>query len=171
MNILKSIKNRRSIRKWKEKDIPAEMLEKLKQAIIWAPSAGNLQARKFYFVFNEGIKARIAELAGQPFVKEAPMIAVVCADQEKSSWKYGQKGKNLYSLTDACMSAQNFMLEGHEMGLGSAPVGAFDEAEMKNLLNMPSGLFPFLIIPIGFPDEKPDAPTRVSYEIAVEEIH
>ncbi len=42
MNVLESVIKRRSIRKFEEKEIPDEMVDKLIQALIWAPSAGNL---------------------------------------------------------------------------------------------------------------------------------
>jgi len=164
------IKKRRSIRKWEEKEIPKEMIEKLIEAIIWAPSAGNLQARKFYFVYNEEIKDQLASSAKQPFVSKAPLVVVAAADKEKSEWKYGERGRDLYSIVDACLSIQNLMLQAHDLGLGSVPVGAFDEDEVSKLLNMPKNLYPFLFIPIGFPKESQEAPVRVSYDGAVEEI-
>jgi len=169
MELFEAIKKRRSIRKWEEKEIPQQMIEKLIESIIWAPSAGNLQARKFYFVYNEEIRNQIAELANQPFVRKAPLITVACADKEKSAWKYGDKGQDLFCIVDACLSVQNLMLQAADLGLGSVPVGVIDEAGMKNLLDIPDGLRPFLIIPIGFPAEYPEAPVRVSYNEAVEE--
>ena len=50
MEILKAIKERRTIRNFQKKDIPAEIVDKLVESLVWAPSAGNLQARKFYFI-------------------------------------------------------------------------------------------------------------------------
>jgi len=56
MELLDIIKNRRSIREFKKGEIPEDIIEKLIDAIIWAPSAGNLQSRFFYFVFNNEFK-------------------------------------------------------------------------------------------------------------------
>ncbi len=73
MDILKAVKERRSIRDFQKKKIPDELLDKLMEALIWAPSAGNLQARKFYFVKDEQIKKTIAAAAlNQNFIAEAP---------------------------------------------------------------------------------------------------
>ncbi|PIS39328.1 MAG: hypothetical protein COT33_02595 [Candidatus Nealsonbacteria bacterium CG08_land_8_20_14_0_20_38_20] len=47
MELLEIIKTRRSIRKFQSREIEKEKLAKLVEALIWAPSAGNLQARKF----------------------------------------------------------------------------------------------------------------------------
>ena len=60
MEILELIKNRRSIRSFKSDPISEEVIDKLIEAIIWAPSAGNRQMRKFFFVFNNDLKKKIA---------------------------------------------------------------------------------------------------------------
>ena len=81
MDILKAVKERRSIRDFQKKKIPDELLDKLMEALIWAPSAGNLQARKFYFIKNEQIKKRIAAAAlNQNFIAEAPLVIIGCSD-------------------------------------------------------------------------------------------
>jgi nitroreductase len=56
MDILKAVKERRSIRDFQKKEIPEEIVDKLIDALIWAPSAGNLRARKVYFIKDEIIK-------------------------------------------------------------------------------------------------------------------
>jgi len=60
MGILMAVKERRSIRDFQNREIPEEIVDKLIDALIWAPSAGNLQARKFYFIKDERIKKKIA---------------------------------------------------------------------------------------------------------------
>ena len=60
MSLLETIKDRRSIRAYKSDPIPEEVIDKLIEALIWAPSAGNLQARKFYFIFNQEIKEKVS---------------------------------------------------------------------------------------------------------------
>ena len=56
MNILDIIKNRRSVTEFKAQEIPESAIDALIEALRWAPSAGNLQSRKFYFVFNEELR-------------------------------------------------------------------------------------------------------------------
>ena len=63
MDILKAVKERRSIRDFQKKKIPDELLDKLMEALIWAPSAGNLQSRKFYFIKNERTRKMLAQAA------------------------------------------------------------------------------------------------------------
>lgn len=170
MPILEIIKKRRSIRAFEKKEIPKEILEKLIEAIIWAPSAGNLQSRKFYFVFNQEIKEKLAIAAlGQSFIAKAPLVIVGCTNDE-ISWRYGERGKKLYSICDVSASIQNMMLLAREEGLGTCWVGAFDEREVAKILNLPKNLHPIAIVPVGYPAEKPSAPPRVSKKEAIEKI-
>lgn len=168
--ILKAVKQRRSIRNFQKKDIPDELLDKLAEALIWAPSAGNLQARKFYFIKNDSIKKKIAQAAlNQNFIAEAPLVIIGCTDS-RISFKYGERGVNLYSIQDVALSIMGMMLVAYENGLGSVWVGAFDEGSVHRLLKMPSHLRPVAIVPVGYPAHIPSPPPRVSKREAIEVI-
>ena len=170
MDILKAVKERRSIRDFQKKKIPDELLDKLMEALIWAPSAGNLQARKFYFIKNEQIKKRIAAAAlNQNFIAEAPLVIIGCSDS-RISLKYGERGVYLYSIQDVALSIMGMMLVAHEHGLGSTWVGAFREDEVSRILKMPNNLRPIAIVPVGYPSKVPYPPPRVSKKEAVEVI-
>jgi len=169
-NILETIKNRRSIREFQAKEIPEEIIDKLIEALIWAPSARNLQSRKFYFVFNREIKEKLVKAAlGQDFIAQAPLVVVGCTD-EKITYRYGERGKNLYSICDVSVSIENMMLLAQEFGLGTVWVGTFDEKSVSKILNLPENLRPIVIVPVGYPAEKPEAPPRVSKKEAIEFI-
>lgn len=170
MDILEIIKNRRSVRAFQKKEIPDKVVEKLIEALIWAPSAGNLQSRKFYFIFDENLKKDLAK-AGQwqSFLVQAPLVIVGCADC-KIGEKYGERGENLFSICDVSASFQNMMLQAYSEGLGTCWVGAFDEKEVAKILNLPENLKPVAISPVGWPAEKPKAPNRVSKSEAIKII-
>ncbi len=168
MDILKAIKDRRSIRDFQKKKIPGELLDKLAEALIWAPSAGNLQARKFYFIKNEQIKKRIAAAAlNQNFISEAPLVVVGCTDN-RISYKYGERGVDLYSIQDVALSIMGMMLVAYENGLGSTWVGAFREEEISKILDIPRHLRPVAVVPVGYPSKIPHPPPRVSKKEGVE---
>jgi nitroreductase len=170
MDILKAVKERRSIRDFQEKDIPNAVLDRLAEALIWAPSAGNLQARKFYFVRHPDTKKRIAAAAlNQRFIAEAPLVIVGCTDNRIAT-KYGERGVSLYCVQDVALSIMGMMLVAHENRLGSCWVGAFNEAEIAALLKMPMYLRPVAVIPVGYPSKIPPPPLRVSKKKAVEVI-
>ncbi len=171
-NIIKIIKERRSVRQYKDKAIPAEVIEELKQALIWAPSAGNSQARKFYFVFNQEIKNKLAEnsaVNNKRFMLQAPLIIVACTDETKIA-RFGERGKNVYLITDVSSSLQNASLVAHEHGLGSCWVGSFQEGAVRKVLNLPANLCPILILTVGYPAETPEAKARVGVDEAITDI-
>jgi len=170
MDILKAIKERRSIRDFKKKDIPEEIMNKLIDALRWAPSAGNLQARKFYFVKDATIKRKIAAAAlNQHFIAEAPLVIIGCTDS-RISIKYRERGVFLYTIQDVACSIMGMMLLAHELGLGSTWVGAFYENQVSQILNLPKHLRPVAIVPVGYPSKISEPPPRVSKDEAVEFI-
>ena len=168
MDILKAIKERRSIRNFQKKDIPKEIVDKLIDALIWAPSAGNLQARKFFFVKDAKLKEDIAAAAlNQDFIAESPLVIVGCTDSRISS-RYGERGVYLYSIQDVAASIMGMMLVAHENGLGTVWVSAFREEEVFDLLKLPGNLRPVSIVPVGYPVKILSPPPRVSPKEAVE---
>jgi nitroreductase len=162
MGILDIIKNRRSVREFNEQEIPESAIDALIESIRWAPSAGNLQSRKFYFVFNKDIKKMIVKAAlNQHFIAEAPLAIIACTDNGIAS-RYGERGVTLYCIQDVAASVMGMMLTAHELGLGSVWVGAFNEPDVAEILDLPDNLRPIAIIPIGYPAKIPKAPSRVS---------
>jgi nitroreductase len=161
MDVLEAIKGRRSIRAFRSNDVSQEMVEKLIDAARWAPSAGNIQPWEFIIVRNPEIKRRLAEAAlGQSFIEDAPVIIVVCADEEQSARGYGPRGRTLYCIQDTAAAIQNIHLAAYSMGLGTCWVGAFREEEARKVLNIPEGVRPVAIIPVGYPAESPSPRSR-----------
>lgn len=168
MDILKAVKERRSIRDFHKKEIPRDTVDKLVDALIWAPSAGNLQARKFYFIKDEELKKKIAVAAlKQHFLAEAPLVIIGCTDS-RISYRYGERGVYLYSIQDVACSLMGMMLVAHDNGLGSVWVGAFDESVVSEILKLPKHLRPVAIVAVGYPSKIPGPPQRISKEEAVE---
>lgn len=167
MECMEAIKERRSIRKFKEDAIGEELITELLMAAQMAPSAGNLQARDFIVVTNSALKQKLKEAAlNQSFIEEAPVVIVVVANIERSSRVYKVRGE-LYALQDATAAVMNLMLAAHSKGLGTCWVGAFEEYSVYNLLGLPNGTKPIAIIPIGYPDEKSRTSTRMSLDKVV----
>lgn len=164
--IIEIIKGRRSIRSFKvDEKIPREDLLKILEAATYAPSAGNRQPWEFIIVEKEDIKKKISEAAyGQMWMMEAPIIIVVCANEDRSASRYGERGRRLYCIQDTAAAIQNMLLVAYAMGYGTCWVGAFNEEEVRRILGIPSGVRPIAIIPIGKPDEKPFMPPRIPLE-------
>jgi len=172
MDVFEAIKRRRSIRAFKNVDVPEETVEKLIDAARWAPSAGNIQPWEFIIVRNEETKRRLAEAAlNQTFIEEAPVVIVACADCQCSSMGYGSRGATLYCIQDTAAAIQNIHLAATDMGLGTCWIGAFREELVKKLLKIPDGVKPVAIIPVGYPAEQPNPrPRRPLNEIIHHEM-
>jgi nitroreductase len=164
MNLLDIIKNRRSVREFKDLEVPERAIDVLIEALRWAPSAGNLQSRKFYFVFNEAVRSKLAQAGLRhdfvSFIARAPLVVVACADQRINS-RYGERGTDLYCIQDAAASVQNLLLAAHDLGLGTCWVGAFKEDQVKDILDMPDYLRPVVLVPVGYAAKTPKAPDRL----------
>jgi nitroreductase len=161
MDVLEAIKGRRSISAFKNKNVPQEIVEKLIGAARWAPSAGNIQPWEFIIVRKPEIKRRLAQAAlGAMLIEEAPIVIVVCANENRSFEGYGMRGKTLYCIQDTAAAIQNIHLVAYFLGLGTCWIGAFREEEAKEILKIPQGIRPVAIIPVGYPAEAPSPPSR-----------
>jgi len=156
MDVVEAIRGRRSIRTFKSKEVTQETVEKIIDAVRWAPSAGNIQPWEFIIIREPEIKRRLVEAAlDQTFIEEAPVVIVVCANENRSSQGYGIRGKTLYCIQDTAAAIQNLLLTAYSFGLGACWIGAFEEEEARETLKIPSGIRPIAIIPVGYPAETP----------------
>lgn len=170
MSLIDIIKKRRSIREFHKKEISRENIDKLIDSLIWAPSAGNLQSRRFFFIFNTDLKKQLANAAlGQHFIADAPLVCIACVDNRIEKY-YGKRGVELYAIQDVAASVENMLLMACEMELGSVWVGAFHEDEVSEAMKLPKNLRPVAMVAIGYPAENPSPPPRVSSEDAVKFI-
>ena len=163
MDVFEAIKGRRSIRAYMPDPIPNKDLKKILEAAIMAPSAGNLQPWEFVVVRDEKRKKLLARAAlGQMFIAEAPVVIVVGANVNRTSWRYGERGEKLYCIQDTAAAIMNLMLAAYALGYGTCWVGAFHDDEVARIVNFPENVRPVAIIPLGRPAEKPTAPSRMS---------
>ena len=168
-DIIDAIEERRSIREFEKRDIPNATIGRLLESAHLAPSAGNLEPWKFIVVRQEELKEKLSEAAyGQKSLRSAPVCIVVCAEPSRSAAKYGERGANLYCLQDTAAAAENLLLTATGYGLGSCWVGAFNEEEVQQNLNLDPGLRPVAMIPIGYPAAQVDEiPRRSVGEVTV----
>lgn len=161
MELSEAIKSRRSIREYSKRDLPQDTVDKLLEAARWAPSAGNGQPWAFVVVRTLVNKRNLSLAAyGQRDVEEAPVVIVVCADEKRAEESYGVRGRTLFCLQDTAAAVQNILLTACSLGLGSCWIGAFKEEEVRKIINAPKGICPVALIPVGYPDETPNARER-----------
>ncbi|MEE9592158.1 MAG: nitroreductase family protein [Thermoplasmata archaeon] len=161
MELSSAIGGRRSIREYRDQDVPEELVDRLLMAAIQAPSAGNRQSWEFVVVRDVERKEDLARAASdQEFLAKAPVILAVCADRARSAERYGARGADLYCIQDCAAATQNLLLTAFSMGLGTCWVGAFDEGAVSKLLQLPEDVRPLALVPVGYPAEDPEAPPR-----------
>lgn len=169
MNLTEAIEKRHSVRSFKKEEIPGEDIQRLLEAACQAPTAGNMQAWRFYVVRNEKIKKDLAISAlHQMWMSGAPVIMVLCADLARAERFYGERGRNLYALQDTAAAAQNILLTAGSLGLGGCWVGAFSEARVAKILDLPHSVRPLAMLPIGYSEEEgKDTPRLRPEEVTV----
>lgn len=147
---LELLKSRRSIRKYKDKPVEEEKIERCLEAARWAPSASNRQPWEFLIVRDEDIRKRLSEIHPYAkFVAESPVVFVPLTNPELHS---------KYHMSDTALATLQYMLEAHSLGLGTCwagVIGSSIEDEIKELLEVTDDLHVLAIVATGYPDEEP----------------
>lgn len=152
MDAEECIKTRADVRDYKPEPVRKEALDRILEAAVQAPSSGNVQDWRFILIRDRGMKERVAGAAlEQDFITKAPAVIVVCSDQESISAEYGGRGVNLYSIQNTAAAVENILLAAWNQGIASCWVGAFNEEELKKILNIPANVRPVAIITLGYP--------------------
>lgn len=164
MDTKECILTRRSIRKFFDIPVPFEYIIEILDAGIHAPSAGNLQAYKFIVVTDDEKKLKLSDAClSQSWISTAPVIIVICAEVDKLERMYGLRGKKMYSIQDCACAAENMLLVAHNLDLGACFVSAFENDQVRLVLDIPKEVVPQVVIPIGYADEQVPKPSK--YEI------
>ncbi|MDO4159269.1 MAG: nitroreductase family protein [Prevotellaceae bacterium] len=156
-SVIDNIMTRTSIRAYQDLDVSEETVDTLLRAAMAAPSAGNKQPWHFVVIRDKATLNTISEnLNTMKMAKDAPLAIVVCGDLNKT---FPDEGVG-YWVQDASAATENLLLAAHSMGLGAVWCGIYPLSErvafLKNLLKLPENIVPLNVIPIGYPDEKPD---------------
>jgi nitroreductase len=161
VSLLEAFRSRRSVRVFEKRRIEPEVMTQLLEAVQSSPTAGNLQAYQVYLVETpDRIKSLANAALGQACVSGAPAVLVFCTDAGRSAVKYGDRGTSLYCLQDTTIAATFAHLAAFALGLGSVMVGAFNEREVARIIGAPPSHRPILLLPLGYPDENPEATDR-----------
>jgi len=164
MEVMEAIRSRHSCRSYRSDPISDDQVDILIEALMRAPSAGNLQSRRFFLVTDEKVKAGLARAAlGQEFLETAPLVLVACADLSIGG-HYGHRGTELYCLQDVAASVENLMLAATALGLGTVWVGAFKEDQVSIALELPEHVRPITMVPIGYTDEPQLEPRKLNID-------
>lgn len=161
MDFSELIKIRQSVRRYSDKAVEKEKIEKCLEAARLAPSASNSQPWKYIVVDEEELKNKVADATFDKVVKfnkfalQAPVIIVIVLEKPKIITQIGGEiKKREFPLIDIGISAEHFCLQAAELGLGTCMLGWFDQKRIKDLLNIPKKKTLGLLITLGYsPDD------------------
>jgi len=165
-DLIEIIKGRRSIRKYQDKDVPDESLNKILEAIQWSPSWANTQCWEVIVVKDPAIKEKLqGTLVKNPATKamvQAPVVLVLCGKLKSSGYYKDQVTTKFgdWFMFDLGIATQSLCLAAYDLGLGTVIVGLFDHNKTKKILGVPEGYEVVSMIPMGYPAKVPEAPKR-----------
>ena len=149
--------SRQSDRKYSDRKVEKDKLDRIVEAGRMSPSACNAQPWKLVVVDDSQLVLRVAEAASakligmNSFVAQAPVIIVIVREKANMSSKVGATIKNKdYSLFDIGIATENICLQAEAEGIGSCIIGWFDEKMIRKLLSIPKSKRVELLITLGY---------------------
>src|SRR5574344_1394854 len=170
---MKNIETRRSIRKYANKDVSSELLDRLLLQSARTQTMGNLQLYSVIVTRSAEMKAKLAPAHfNQPMVTQAPVVLTVCADFHRTSvWAENRKAQPGYNnflsfinaATDPLLFTQTFCNRAEEEGLGLCFLGTtvYMPQMIIDTLQLPKLVMPVATITLGWPDEMPALSDRL----------
>ena len=177
--IIKSLKNRKSVRQFLEKEIPSDIKAEILNAALTAPTAGNMTLYTVLDITDKALKQKLSVTCdNQPFIEKAPLVLVFCADYYRWYKAYCDNSEYVRPLgagdlflanQDALIAAQNTVVAAESLGVGSCYIGdIIENYEIhKELFNLPEYVVPTCMLVFGYPTEnqiKREKPPRFNVE-------
>jgi FMN reductase [NAD(P)H] len=176
---LRILCERGSLRNFSDKEIPTEVLELIFEAGIHAPTGGNLQPYSIIKIQNSEIKKYLAEICEQNFIEKAPVDLLFCIDWHRIK-RWAQLEVAPFTATssfrhfwisfqDTLIAAQSIVTAADALGLGSVYVGTIIDFVPKiiKMFELPEGVFPVVLLSLGYPASKPQSRKKLSPQIIV----
>ena len=179
--MIDTVKNRRTIRKYLQKDISSDLLNDLLETSSRASTMGGMQLYSVVITRNAEMKEKLSPAHfNQPMVKWAPVLLTFCADFRRFSKWCEQRNavpgyNNLMSFMNAAMDtllvAQTFCTLAEEAGLGICYLGTttYNPQMVIDALQLPELVFPITTVTVGYPDGIPAQVDRLPLEATVHE--
>lgn len=170
---MNTIKTRRSIRKYADREVSKELLEELLADAGRTQTMGNLQLYSVVVTRDAAMKQRLAPAHfNQPMVTEAPVVLTVCADFHRTSvWCENRKAEPGYdnflsfinAASDALLFTQTFCNLAEEAGLGLCYLGTtvYMPGQIIDTLQLPRLVMPVATLTVGWPAEEPAMSDRL----------
>ena len=165
MDFLELVKSRYSCRSYQPQSVEQEKLEYVMECVRLAPSACNKQPWRFRIVSSEEGRKGLCECYEREWFRSAPLyiVASVLHDEE---WVRGD-GKQ-HGDIDVAIAVEHLCLAAAEQGLGTCWVCNFDVERCKRVLSLAANEEPTVLIPIGYPADKPKEKQRKDIKLVVD---
>ncbi len=138
------IRQRQATRKFKDKKIEEDKINKILEAGRLAPTAKNIQPQKIYVATSDDAIEKIDKIT--PCRYGAPTVLIVCSDKN-IAWTKGNY--STYEM-DACIVGVHMMLEATNVGVDNIWIEMFDKENLKKEFNLKEGVEPICLIPLGY---------------------
>lgn len=170
------MKQRRTIRRYQEKDVTPALLNELMEIACRASTVGNMQTYSVVITRDAAMKEKLSPAHfNQPMVKKAPVVLTFCVDLNRfSKWCEQRQAIPGYDnlqwfvtgAVDALLAAQTFCVAAEEKGLGICYLGTttYNPNQIIDALQLPKLVFPITTITLGWPDELPEQVDRLPLE-------
>ena len=149
MELFELAKARYSVRKFADKPVEEEKLQKVLAAGALAPTAKNQQPQRIYVLKSPEAIAKIRGITRCAF--DAPVVLMVCGDTTEA-WVNPFNNRSSAEM-DCSIVATQMMLQAQELGLGTCWACWFDTAKTKEAFAIPENEEVFAILPLGYPAE------------------
>ncbi|WP_209344560.1 nitroreductase family protein [Flavonifractor sp. AGMB03687] len=168
-DVLHQLHDRKSVRAYLEKPIAQEDKRAILEAACAAPTAGNQQLYTILDITDQQLKNTLADTCDhQPFIAQAPLVLIFCADCQKWYDAFAAGGCNprkpgvgdlLLACSDANIAAQNAVTAAWSLGIGSCYIGdILEQCEThRKLLGLPEYVVPAAMVVFGYPTAQQQA--------------
>lgn len=183
LTVSEAIAQRRATRKYLDKAIPADVLDRVVHDALEAPSGFNAQQRDIVVITNQETRSRLTEDSGQQQFAAAPVVFVAIghtgdeiqdgaeilgeemAEKMRSrNAETSRAQRREEAIREATIAASFLMLAAQSEGLASSPTSGWDEEKVKEAIGLGGrdDRCVALVIAVGYPDEHPEHPGRAA---------
>lgn len=155
--VLSLVRNRRPVRRFDDRPVPAETLECVLEAALYAPSAKEAQPWRFVVVQEGRKRQQLASAAfNHPHARSAPVLVAACA---RIHTHVSGVGRPSWPL-DLAAAVQNMVLAAADQGLATSWLTGFRERGVRQTLDIPDRIPVAALLALGFPEGLEPLPER-----------
>ena len=149
MDFLKLATERYSVRKFENKHLPKDAIDKILAAGHVAPTGCNYQPQRILVLNTDESIEKLKDCTKCHF--GAPTAMLVCYNKNET-WTRPYDGAQSAPV-DACIVTTHMMLMAHSLGIGSTWVMHFNPMKMRETFNIPENIEPVALLVMGYPAE------------------